>query len=48
MTSMLFAAGNPTPIDLASSWLQGRTFASLRDEFDARGYLIFERVLSPG
>jgi ectoine hydroxylase-related dioxygenase (phytanoyl-CoA dioxygenase family) len=38
----------PTTIELASSWLRGRTFASWRDEFDRRGYLIFERVLSPG
>jgi ectoine hydroxylase-related dioxygenase (phytanoyl-CoA dioxygenase family) len=37
----------PTTIELASSWLRGRTFASWRDEFDRRGYLIFERVLSP-
>src|SRR5215212_12191029 len=28
-------------------WLQGRTFESWREEFDRRGYLIFERVLSP-
>ena len=34
-------------IDQASPWLQGRTFASWREEFDRRGYLIFERVLSP-
>src|SRR5712691_9702471 len=31
----------------ASSWLKGRTFESWREEFDRRGYLIFERVLSP-
>jgi ectoine hydroxylase-related dioxygenase (phytanoyl-CoA dioxygenase family) len=37
----------PTTIDQASPWLQGRTFASWREEFDRRGYLIFERVLSP-
>src|SRR5258708_19891661 len=37
----------PTPIEQASAWLQGRTFASWRDEFDRRGYLIFERVLAP-
>ena len=35
----------PTTIEQASAWLQGRTFASWRDEFDRRGYLIFERVL---
>lgn len=28
-----------------ASWLGGRSFASWRDEFDRRGYLIFERVL---
>ena len=38
----------PTTIELASPWLKGRTFASWREEFDRRGYLIFERVLSPG
>ena len=35
----------PTTIEQASPWLQGRTFASWQDEFDRRGYLIFERVL---
>jgi ectoine hydroxylase-related dioxygenase (phytanoyl-CoA dioxygenase family) len=34
-------------MEQASPWLQGRTFASWQDEFDGRGYLIFERVLSP-
>src|SRR5215470_17592288 len=28
-----------------ASWLGGRSLASWRDEFDRRGYLIFERVL---
>jgi ectoine hydroxylase-related dioxygenase (phytanoyl-CoA dioxygenase family) len=37
----------PTTVEQASPWLQGRTFASWQDEFDRRGYLIFERVLSP-
>jgi ectoine hydroxylase-related dioxygenase (phytanoyl-CoA dioxygenase family) len=39
--------GKPMPatIEQATSWLQGRTFASWREEFDRRGYLIFERVL---
>jgi ectoine hydroxylase-related dioxygenase (phytanoyl-CoA dioxygenase family) len=37
----------PTTIELASAWLKGRTFASWRDEFDRRGYLIFERALPP-
>ena len=37
----------PTTIELASPWLKGRTFASWREDFDSRGYLIFERVLSP-
>jgi len=31
----------------ASPWLKGRTFESWREEFDLRGCLIFERVLSP-
>ena len=37
----------PTTPEQASPWLQGRTFASWREEFDRRGYLIFERVLAP-
>ncbi len=37
----------PTAIEQASPWLQGRTFASWREQFDSSGYLIFERVLSP-
>ena len=37
----------PTSIEQASPWLKGRSFASWREEFDRRGYLIFERVLSP-
>jgi len=37
----------PTTSEQESPWLQGRTFASWREEFDRRGYLIFERVLSP-
>src|SRR5258705_8452607 len=35
----------PTAIEQASPWLQGRTFASWREQFDSSGYLIFERVL---
>jgi ectoine hydroxylase-related dioxygenase (phytanoyl-CoA dioxygenase family) len=38
----------PTVIEQASPWLQGRPFASWREQFDARGYLIFEHVLAPG
>ncbi len=30
-----------------TAWFEGRSFQSYRDEFDRRGYLIFERVLSP-
>ena len=30
-----------------AAWFDGRSFESYRDEFDHRGYLIFERVLSP-
>src|SRR6184192_416568 len=37
----------PTTIEQASAWLKGRAFASWQEEFDRRGYLIFERVLSP-
>src|SRR3954453_2289443 len=36
-----------TTTEQASTWLEGRSFASLKDEFDRSGYLIFERVLSP-
>jgi ectoine hydroxylase-related dioxygenase (phytanoyl-CoA dioxygenase family) len=36
-----------TTIEQASSWLQGRALASWREEFDRRGYLVFERVLAP-
>jgi ectoine hydroxylase-related dioxygenase (phytanoyl-CoA dioxygenase family) len=36
----------PTTIEQVSPWLQGRTFGSWREEFDRRGYLIFERVLA--
>src|SRR3954451_23923904 len=34
-------------IEKASTWLNGRSCASWRDEFDCRGYLIFEHVLPP-
>src|SRR3981081_1526384 len=37
----------PTTIELASPWLQGRTFASWQEEFDRRGYLILELVRAP-
>src|SRR5215212_3714186 len=30
-----------------TSWFDGRSFESWREEFDRRGYVIFERVLSP-
>ena len=36
-----------TTIEQASPWLQGRALASWREEFDRRGYLVFERVLAP-
>ena len=29
-------------------WFNGRSFESYRDEFDRRGYLVFERVLVAG
>jgi ectoine hydroxylase-related dioxygenase (phytanoyl-CoA dioxygenase family) len=35
-----------TTAEPASPWLEGRSFASWREEFDRRGYLIFERVLA--
>ncbi|ATQ41448.1 phytanoyl-CoA dioxygenase family protein [Caulobacter mirabilis] len=34
-------------IDRASPWLKGRSFAEAKAEYDERGYLIFENVLSP-
>jgi ectoine hydroxylase-related dioxygenase (phytanoyl-CoA dioxygenase family) len=37
----------PTTIEQASPWLKGQAFASWQEEFDRRGYLIFERVLAP-
>src|SRR4051794_2087304 len=45
--TMLSAAPELSTIDRAARWLEGRSFASWRQEFDQRGYLIFERVLSP-
>src|SRR5438093_4513101 len=36
-----------TTAEQASPWLKGRSFASLREEFDRSGYLIFGRVLAP-
>jgi ectoine hydroxylase-related dioxygenase (phytanoyl-CoA dioxygenase family) len=36
-----------SPREQASPWLQGRSFDSWREEFDRRGFLIFERLLSP-
>jgi hypothetical protein len=44
---MPYDAGNPTTFGPAAPWLKGRAFASWREEFDCRGYLIFERVLAP-
>jgi ectoine hydroxylase-related dioxygenase (phytanoyl-CoA dioxygenase family) len=38
---MATAAAQTTP------WFERRSFESCRDEFDRRGFLIFERVLSP-
>jgi ectoine hydroxylase-related dioxygenase (phytanoyl-CoA dioxygenase family) len=35
-----------TPADQAAPWLQGRSFDSWREEYDRRGFVIFERVLS--
>jgi ectoine hydroxylase-related dioxygenase (phytanoyl-CoA dioxygenase family) len=32
----------PTAIEQASPWLDGRTFASWQEQFDRRGYLIFD------
>src|SRR3954467_14838968 len=45
MTTMLSA--EPSTFDPDAPWLGGRSFASWRQQFDQRGYLIFERVLSP-
>lgn len=46
MTTMLSAVPEPSTTTRAAPWLKRRTFASWRKEFDERGYLIFERVLS--
>ena len=32
----------------AAPWLAGRSFESWREQFDTNGFLIFERVLTPG
>ena len=37
----------PSAAAQTQQWFNGRSFESYRDEFDRRGYLIFERVLSP-
>jgi ectoine hydroxylase-related dioxygenase (phytanoyl-CoA dioxygenase family) len=44
---MALLAQSPSPDSLqqASPWFQGRSFEDWRDEFDRRGFLIFERVL---
>ena len=47
MTTMLSPAPGSSTVDPISHWLAGRSFASWREEFDQRGYLIFERVLAP-
>lgn len=47
MTTLLSAAPEPSAVEQTSRWLAGRSFASWREEFDRRGYLIFERVLPP-
>ena len=41
---MALPASTDTP-QQASPWLQGRSFEDWRDEFDRRGFVIFERVL---
>lgn len=40
------ARGEEGPTDIAQ-WLDGRSFADWREQFDRDGYLIFENVLSP-
>ncbi len=42
----LAQSASPDSLQQASPWLQGRSFEDWRDEFDRRGFLIFERVLS--
>jgi ectoine hydroxylase-related dioxygenase (phytanoyl-CoA dioxygenase family) len=41
----LLAQSAPPDSLQASPWFQGRSFEDWRDEFDRRGFLIFERVL---
>src|SRR4051812_28156644 len=45
MSTMLSAAPEPSTSAPVERWLEGRSFASWREQFDQRGYLIFERVL---
>jgi ectoine hydroxylase-related dioxygenase (phytanoyl-CoA dioxygenase family) len=45
--TMLSPAPGPSTVDQTSRWLAGRSFTSWRQQFDERGYLIFERVLAP-
>jgi ectoine hydroxylase-related dioxygenase (phytanoyl-CoA dioxygenase family) len=45
MTAML--SPEPSTVEQVSRWLDGRSFASWRQQFDERGYLVFERVLAP-
>ncbi len=47
MTTTLSPAPEPSTVEQISRWLAGRCFASWRQQFDERGYVIFERVLTP-
>ena len=40
-------SASPDSLQPSSPWLQGRSFEDWRDEFDTRGFVIFERVLPP-
>ena len=43
--ALLAQSASPDSLQQASPWFQGRSFEDWRDEFDRRGFLIFERVL---
>src|SRR5215469_6821166 len=45
MASTLVDQSAPGAVRQAAPWLQGRSFANWREEFDTRGFVIFERVL---
>jgi ectoine hydroxylase-related dioxygenase (phytanoyl-CoA dioxygenase family) len=47
MATAATTTASQTPAEQATPWLKGRSFESWREEYDRRGFVIFERVLSP-